>query len=376
MTILESLFKERWILKRTNKTLYYTIRDQVGNYQKFLNEKLGYRVIITPELVKLEKIPGVARAWMGIQDFSTALEYQFFCLVLMFLEDKETGQQFILSELTEFIRHHYPTEPIKWEDYTKRRLLVRVMKYCFQEELIIEQDGTVGDYLSDYEADILYTNTGISRYYMRQLTQSIQSLASLEADDFGHVQMEADRGLLRRQRVYRKLILEPAVKMEHNQDEDYLYIKNYRSVIEHDFQTYFDVRLDIHRNSAYLVMNEAANLGEVFPDRSNLSEIILLINTAIRHQVLTGDWQLDNNDCIEVTQSSFESLISQVKYQWNERFTKKIQALSLKDLAEQIMQRMTSLNFIYWDEDLRQITIFPICGKIVGEYVEGEFDDE
>ena len=45
---------------------------------------------MNPYLIKVEKIPAAPENWMGIQDFREPMEYVFFCIVLMFLEDKET----------------------------------------------------------------------------------------------------------------------------------------------------------------------------------------------------------------------------------------------------------------------------------------------
>lgn len=167
MTVLEELFNRRWIVREYDKDLYYRVRDQLPIYQKLLNEKLDYPVIVTPQLIKLEKIPGQAEPWMGIQAFSSALEYKFFCLILMFLEDLDAGQQFVLSELTDYLLMQFPEGSLKWENYTNRRLLIRTVKYCFEEQLLLRQDGTESDYLSDQSQDILYENTGLSRYFVR-----------------------------------------------------------------------------------------------------------------------------------------------------------------------------------------------------------------
>lgn len=65
MTVLEELFNRRWIIREYDKELYHRVCDQLPTYQKFLNEKLDYPVIVTPKLTKLEKIPGQAEPWMG-----------------------------------------------------------------------------------------------------------------------------------------------------------------------------------------------------------------------------------------------------------------------------------------------------------------------
>ena len=59
-----------------------------------------------------------------------------FCLVLMFLEDKEAEEQFVLSELTEYVQSQYEKEQIDWTIYRYRRHMIKVMKYCVALSLI------------------------------------------------------------------------------------------------------------------------------------------------------------------------------------------------------------------------------------------------
>ena len=88
-------------LEGSRERIILSVKDEIGKSRDFLTEKLGYQAIITPNLIKLEKIPAYAQNWMGIQDFSDRLEYIFLCMILMFLEDRDAGEQFVLSMLTE-----------------------------------------------------------------------------------------------------------------------------------------------------------------------------------------------------------------------------------------------------------------------------------
>ena len=127
---LETLLSQRWILKSRDRELYYELKEELasGEEKKFLMEKLGYPLIVNPYMIKVEKIPAVPENWMGILEFTSKLEYIFFCLVLMFLEDKEAEEQFVLSELTEYIQGQYREEQVDWTVYRYRRHLIKVMK--------------------------------------------------------------------------------------------------------------------------------------------------------------------------------------------------------------------------------------------------------
>lgn len=130
MNALEILLGRRWILKSRDRELYYRMKDEAPAIKKFLTEKLGYQMIVNPYLIKIEKMPAKPENWMGILEFNDKIEYVFFCMILMFLEEKEAMEQFVLSELTEYIQGQYQEEQIDWTVYQYRRHLIKVLKYC------------------------------------------------------------------------------------------------------------------------------------------------------------------------------------------------------------------------------------------------------
>lgn len=124
MNAFEILLENYWIIKSADRDLYYRVKDSAEEYETFLRDKVGYRLIVNPNLIKLEKTPGKPEPWMGIQGFDQPLDYAFLCFALAFLEDKSQGEQFILSEITDYIQSAWRYEPaIDWTVYnnTSRR---------------------------------------------------------------------------------------------------------------------------------------------------------------------------------------------------------------------------------------------------------------
>lgn len=78
MKELEILLDRRWILKSEDKELYYKVRDSIGEIRRFATEKMGCQIIENSLLVKMEKIPAIPQAFMGIEDFTSREEYVFF----------------------------------------------------------------------------------------------------------------------------------------------------------------------------------------------------------------------------------------------------------------------------------------------------------
>lgn len=67
-------------------------------------------------------------------------------------------------------------------------------------------DGNEDSFMKSDVGEVLYENTGASRYFMRNLTRDISEYEKPE--DFlkeEWIGMNEDRGIIRRQRVYRRL---------------------------------------------------------------------------------------------------------------------------------------------------------------------------
>lgn len=106
MTTFEKLLENYWFVKELNPDNYNMVKqDLTTETQDFIKNKLGYKLIVNPYLIKLEKIPGKPQSFMGIQIFDTKLEYIFLCLILIYMEERTKGEQFILSGLIDYIQN-------------------------------------------------------------------------------------------------------------------------------------------------------------------------------------------------------------------------------------------------------------------------------
>ena len=70
MTTFEKLLENYWFVKELNQESYNLIKQDLNNeVQDFIKNKLGYKLIVNPYLIKMEKIPGKPQEFMGIQEF-------------------------------------------------------------------------------------------------------------------------------------------------------------------------------------------------------------------------------------------------------------------------------------------------------------------
>ena len=167
------------------------------------------------QLLKLEKIPAHAESFMGIQEFTDIRDYCILCVILMYLEDKEEQEQFLLSELIDYVETQLKVYmEIDWTSFTQRKSLVRVLLYMERLQMLRVYEGSSeafgNDFATSFPADI----------------SAYESWADFEKADFQ--ELKEDRGVMRVNRVYRQLTVCPALYWDGNEDADALYLKNQR----------------------------------------------------------------------------------------------------------------------------------------------------
>ncbi len=372
MKELEILLENFWIIKEKNTELYHVIKDASPNFKEFLQEKLGYRLLVNPYLIKLEKLPGKCEAWMGIRDFDSQLEYGMFCLLLAFLEDRGPGDQFVLSQVTEYVQSTWPgTEKIDWTLFRHRRSLIKVLRYSSEMYLLFVNDGDDARFMDAADAEVLYDSTGLSRYYMRNFTTNIlnyKSWRDIEAGEW--LEADRDRGRVRRNRVYRRLAMSPAVYNEGGEDSDYPYIKNFRNLLQKDFEEMLGAVLHVHKNGAFLMPDSSVHYKDVFPGSSTLSDVVLQVNAEIVGMLKSGQLQKREDDIIITSRPKFEGLIEKCRGKHLHGWSKEYREMSLEALCNSVTGYMEDFSMIEAVNGGREIHILPLCGKITGGYPE------
>lgn len=71
MNEIRTLMEKFWICRDSDKETFYKVKRDIPNFQRFIREQLGWKLIHTEKLLKLEKRPAHAEAFMGISCVST-----------------------------------------------------------------------------------------------------------------------------------------------------------------------------------------------------------------------------------------------------------------------------------------------------------------
>ena len=371
MNELEQLLNRRWVLKSDDKELYYKVRDSIGSIRKFAAEKLGCQVIENSLLVKLEKIPAKPEIYMGIEEFTSKEEYAYLCILLMFLEDKDPEEQFVISQLTEYIASHIPGQPVDWTLFVSRRRLVKVLRFAVSQGLLKVTDGSDDLFMDEQAGEVLYENTGASRYFMRSFSKDIMDYGRPsdfeESDWFG---VDEDRGLARRHRVYKKILFSVGMYREAGTEEDFEYLKYYGRRLSEDLEQCFDCQVHIHKGSAFFMMGEDCHLGTAFPGNNALSDILLLCCGKIREKVSSGVWKVQKDEMILTDAVEFEQMLKDIKKEFGNGFTKNYREMPEGEFVKEILEAMEWWTFIKRIEGTHEIVIYPSAGKMTGSYPE------
>ena len=370
MKEVRTLFEKFWICKDTEKETYYKVKRDIPNFQRFVREQLGWKLIHTEKLLKLEKKPAHAEPFMGIEEFTDIRDYSILCVVLMYLEDMEEQRQFLLSELIHYVETRlsaYMT--VDWTSFTQRKSLVRVLQYMEKLQMLRVYEGQSESFGQEAGQEVLYENTGLSKYFASSFPVDIsgyESWRDFETADFD--ELEENRGAARINRVYRQLAVCPAMYWDGNEDADAYYLKNQRQWVGKYLEENLGGNLDIYKNMACLTLEESDCWGAVHPRDAMLPELVLLLCGMIREKVEAGGLQKKENECICLTKKEFADFLFSAKEQWQSGWSKEYREMEKEKLLRGVLEYMKNWMLLKVVDD--QIILLPAVGRTAGVYPE------
>lgn len=364
MNSLQILLDKFWVVKEKDRDLYYKVRRDVDAIRRFAADLPGWRLVCNERLIRLEKIPAHPQSFMGVTSFTSKLDYMMFCALLIFLEDLQDRQPFLLSELTDNIEVHLkPWSEIDWTSFSTRRSLIRVMQFAENTGLVILHEGSLDALNDSRNTEMLYENTGISRYFAVYYPYDTSSFNTPE-DYENHVQAgsDANRGNERVKRIYRNLLLNPAVYWHSNDDQDALYLKNYRRSVAANLYNNVTSRLDLHRGAAFLVNdNSETSYGVQFPDGSMRSDIILLVCSQLRDHA-----SIETDGTAHISEKTFLSVVSACADKYRAAWSKTYREMPKEKLADDVLQVM--MDWMMAEKEEGRIRLLPAVWKFNGRY--------
>lgn len=369
MNGLELLMNQFWVIHDREKEQYYQVKRELKDKQlmRFMQEVLGWRVIHTEQLIKLEKLPTHAESFMGIQQFLEARDYCLFCALLIFLEDKEENSQFLLSELIRYVETIMSEYlEVDWTSYSQRKSLVRVLQFAEEMGMLKTYEGDSSNYSNEQASEVLYENTGVSRYFATNFSRDITSVEDWNTFENDLVE-ESDHTTVNR--VFRQLLLSPAMYWDDKNDNDAMYLKTKRMYIQSNLQKYMNLTLQVNHHTASAVYVDTQTIGNIHPKNGMLSEIVLLVCKMIHDDANDKrKFVIQENETIEVTRSRFCDLLLKIKKQYQSLWSKEYREMSNEKYIIQVMNYMK--NWMMLKEEEEMIIVYPSCALVGGKYTE------
>lgn len=344
--IILELLKKEYILKE-EKT-YFKIKENEKKIRMFFKDKFGYDLLLNSQMAKIERILDTPKKSGGIEKFVKIEQYVIYLLILNYLEEIESGRTVLISDILSFIVENYPKE-IDWKNYYINLSLIKVLKYCREKNIIKLLDGSEQKYATDKnnEIEILYENTGLSKNMMFELPIITEGLNKVK-DYIGLKKFENDTIL---KKARRALINNTVINKK---EEAFNYIKENREVLEEEFNIYFNSKLVVLKEFAYLLMseNEKSFAVNIFPDAKNITTITLLLAEKIKYKYFeTNNCKIKKEELLELLEKILKENIKMISKE-NQRKSNKIllkeilELLEEKEMVEEIKENVIKVSKI------------------------------
>lgn len=365
---LEYLLNNYWCIKENNPILYFKIKNNLDYYKDFIQTKLGSRLIVNDRFIKLEKIPAVPKIYMGISSFTNKMEYVILFIVLLFLEDKPKLEQFILSNLLDYITNTATTleldEVPNWNVLNHRKSLVVVMNHL-KELNIIKVVEEINLFTEDVKAEALYETTGLSNYYVREFKGNILEYTGMNDyvnDEF--INQNENVGDVRRYKVYRHLVYSLASFTDDLSEFEIDYLRKFRTSINNEINKYTLSDLELTRNMALLLYDEETKEKFDFPNNKAITDIVLLVNKAILDRIDNNDLTLSNNETIMVSKEVLYRIIKETREEYKMFFSKYYKEMVQDKFVMEVISYLKEYDFIREYE--MGYRIYPSVSKMTG----------
>lgn len=365
---LEYLLNNYWCIKEQNPKEYFKIKNSLDYYKDFIQSKLGSRLIVNDRFIKLEKIPSVPKSYMGLSNFTDTLEYVILFIILLFLEDKTKLEQFILSNLIDFITNTATTLELdtvpNWNILHHRKCLVNVINHLKELNIIkvVEEENL---FTEDAKAEALYETTGLSNYYIREFKNNILEYNDLNdyiGDEFNN--QNENIGDVRRYKVYRHLLYSLAAYTEDLTEFEIDYLRKFRSNINHELSKYTESELELTKNMALLLYEPSIREKFDFPNNKAISDIVLLVNYNLLNKVDNQELILNQDETVTISKEQLSRIIKEVKQEYLLYFSKNYKEMPISNFIKEVISYLKEYDFIR-DYELGY-KIYPSISKLVG----------
>ena len=377
---VHALLNRPWVAKSEDPELYFAVKDYYEELRDWFMDKAGFPLLMTRSIAKLDKAPVKAFPWMGFPEFREPRDYVFFTYGLWYLESKTELDQFLLSDIVEDIRDQMAGEGLDadWTIYHHRLSMARALKKLKSLGVLHAVDGDEGDWAQNREKNALFECSPNTRYVLRRFPRDLTSYSRMEdlSDPIPYADTQDGQSMRRRHRVYRRLLLEPAVPDAEWDEEDLNYVLWQRRAIMDQLGKTFGWEGRRYREGLLFFHPELTGESALFPTMSGVSDIALLVAGELRRQLYeegSGRYTEDQGS-IRITRAEMETILYKLHLRHKDYWSKEFRESSSQELAELCLTHLEDWG-LGRREDTTHFLISPVLGRWNAEYANTDFDE-
>ena len=376
---IRQLIERFWITRDGEGELYYLIKDNETEIKSFFRDTFRYRLIITHELVKLEKIPVKMYNWMGKKEvknqasFKKQRDFVFLFCLLAFIEGKGRDDQFSLQNICEAIQAYYPQSDerehvtIIWKEgsgYQNRLSLIRVLKYALKMKLLVVVDQYIEDFAADGTHDVLFERTPYVPNFIRNFKDTF---SWNNYDDFTRSLEQANEEYIDgKHRFYRRLFLEPIVYHDEMTEDEQDYMKRFYHAVENNISKYTGYEFERYKKSYVLVKTQVVTGEVLHPAENMLSNLILRFAGNLLENQRHDTFSFSNT--MELSNNEIQRILATLKDSDGRFWSKSFKEMSSEQLRMQVTDYLVNWNFADLIDD-KTVMIKEGLFRIVGTYM-------
>ncbi|WP_281890472.1 TIGR02678 family protein [Paenibacillus sp. YYML68] len=347
-----ALLNRPWITKEDDAELFYWIKDQYTELRDWFAEYTGFVLLLTRTMAKLDKAPLAAEPWMGFPEFRDVRDYALFTYALWYLESKTELDQFVLTDIVEQVSEQLKATGVEmdWENYQQRLSMVRALKKLRQLGVLVHVDGDETDWAHHTDKNVLYECSPSARYVLRYYPKELKQYGKLEDFNEQVVYPETVEGELRkrRHRVYRRLLIEPAVADREWHSDDLYYVVTQRRAIMDNLQFMLGLEGSRYREGLFFFYPELTGECSLFPTAAAISDLVLLFAGELRRAIGRNDCYVTDQGTVELTRTDVEALLYKLQQRHSDYWSKEHRSMGLGELADLLTQHMTEWKLGSW----------------------------
>jgi len=375
---MHALLNRPWLTKEEEPELYYTVKDHYEELRDWFMDKAGLPLLLTRTIAKLDKTPVKAHPWMGFAEFREPRDYVFFTYGLWYLEGKTEFDQFLLTDIVEEVREQMTGNGLDadWRVYSHRLSMTRALKKLRALGVLHTIDGDESQWAQDEGRNVLYESSPTARYVLRRFPGDLRScstLADLE-DPIPYADTQQGESDRRRNRVYRRLLMEAAVTDRQWDEADLHYMLRQRRAIMDQLEQTFGWVGRRYREGLFFFHPELTSESELFPTLGAASDLAMLAAGELRKRLAEeGGLYVEDDGTVRVTVTEMESILYKLQLRHKDYWSKELRQSTSQELAALCLAHLDDWGLGRWESET-SFLISPALSRWNAEYANMEFD--